>query len=167
MNRRAPLPAAEAAGAYRLPPGPLSLGYLCSATLRLLHQIMARRLGRQALTPPQLGALLLILSAPRLSLAELARYTVGDSPTLCRILGRLEQRGLVRRARSAADRRRRCTELTPRGQRLGDLTRALYVDLEHQLLAGFEEREVAQLRALLTRVLRNAMSITAKDQGAP
>jgi DNA-binding MarR family transcriptional regulator len=159
--------AANEVGGMRLPPGPLRLGYLYSSTMRLLHQLISRRLAGNELTPPQFGALMLIFHAPRLSLRELARYTMGDSPTLCRILDRLERRDLVRRAKSVTDRRYLTMALTPRGRRLAASSRTTYDDLERALLAGFEAHEIDTLRALLTRVLRNAMSLATQDQDAP
>lgn len=160
-------PAANEVGEMLLPPVPLRLGYLYSSTMRLLHSLLVRRLGPHELTPPQFGALMLILNAPKLSLRELARYTMGDSPTLCRILDRLERRGLVRREKSEADRRYLATGLTPRGRALATLSRALYDELEGKLLAGFDEQESDQLRALLTRVLRNAMILSKQEQETP
>ena len=162
-----PNPPGTAVGRMLLPPGPLSLGYLYSSTMRLLHQLIARRLAPHQLTPPQFGALMLILSAPRLSLRELARYTMGDSPTLCRILDRLERRGLVRREKSEIDRRFMTAELTPVGQHLAGRSRSIFGDIERLLLAGFEPQEIDELRALLTRVLRNAMSLSKQDQESP
>jgi DNA-binding MarR family transcriptional regulator len=150
-----------------LPPGPHRLGYLYSSTMRLLHQLLLRRLAPHDLTPPQFGALMLILNAPRLSLRELARYTMGDSPTLCRILDRLERRGLVRREKSETDRRFLAAGLTPRGRSLATIGNSLYDEFEQRLLAGFDEREIDQLRALLTRVLRNAMVLSKQDQDTP
>jgi DNA-binding MarR family transcriptional regulator len=159
--------AAKPVGEMLLPPVPLRLGYLYSSTMRLLQQLLSRRLAPHDLTPPQFGAFMLILNAPRLSLRELARYTQGDSPTLCRILDRLEARGLVRRRQSAADRRYVSTGLTPRGRSLATRGRSLHDELEEKLLAGFDEREIAHLRALMTRVLRNAMSLLQREQDSP
>lgn len=159
--------AANEAGGMLLPPVPLRLGYLYSSTMRLFHQLLTRRLAPHDLTPPQFGALMLILNAPKLCLRELARYTMGDSPTLCRMLDRLERRGLVRREKSEADRRYLATGLTPRGRSLATLGRSLYDDFEEKLLAGLDQREVDQLRALMTRVLRNAMALCQQEQDSP
>ncbi len=142
----------------------LTLGYLLSSSFRLVHQILLRRLAPHQLTPPQFGAVMLLLHAPGRTLGELARYTMGDSPTLCRILDRLERRGLVRREKDEHDRRCLATHLTERGRKVAGLARTISENLEAELLADFDSSEIETLHALLARVLRNAITLSAKDQ---
>ncbi len=79
-----------------------------------------------------------------------------EGPTLTRHLERLEELGLTRRNRSGADRRYALVELTPAGQALCHELDAIARTANDQLLAGFSDEEVTQLKDMLRRLTRNA-----------
>ena len=77
-----------------------------------------------------------------------------DRTTMVGLLDSLEGKGLVARRPDAADRRRNVVVLTDAGRdRLRVATQASDA-AEQELLAPLDEREAAQLRALLERVTR-------------
>jgi DNA-binding MarR family transcriptional regulator len=75
-----------------------------------------------------------------------------DRGQLVGLLDELEERGLVERKRDPADRRRHIVRMTPDGKRTLGKLRALARRLEDDFLASLDERERAQLHALLLRV---------------
>jgi MarR family transcriptional regulator, transcriptional regulator for hemolysin len=79
-----------------------------------------------------------------------------EGPTLTRHLERLEELGLTRRNRSGADRRYALVELTPAGQALCHELDAIARTANDQLLAGFSDEEITQLKDMLRRLTRNA-----------
>jgi MarR family transcriptional regulator for hemolysin len=79
-----------------------------------------------------------------------------EGPTLTRHLERLEELGLIRRNRAGADRRYALVELTPAGQALCHELDAIARAANDQLLAGFSEDEITQLKTMLQRLTRNA-----------
>jgi MarR family transcriptional regulator, transcriptional regulator for hemolysin len=81
-----------------------------------------------------------------------------EGPTLTRHLDRLEELGLIRRNRSGADRRYALVELTTAGRTWCDELDAISRTANGQLLAGFSEEEIAQLKNMLQRLTENAMS---------
>jgi MarR family transcriptional regulator, transcriptional regulator for hemolysin len=81
-----------------------------------------------------------------------------EGPTLTRHLDRLEELGLIRRNRAGADRRYARAELTPAGQALSHELEAIARTANEQLLAGFTEVEIAQLKDMLQRLTANATS---------
>ena len=148
-------------------PEPHRLGYLYMATMRLLHQIFSRRFAAWGLTPPQFGTLILLASLHKASLKDVARHAIGDAPTLCRIVDRLERQGLVRRDMAEGDRRLRAIELTPEGSDTARKTSEAYAQVEERLLEGISEEERQLLRQLMLRVLRNAIALVKEDQRQP
>jgi MarR family transcriptional regulator for hemolysin len=86
---------------------------------------------------------------------ELAERVSIESPTLTRYLAGMETDGLIRRRRSAADRRAATVELTPAGQAAYRKLAAIAVEGHAQLMRGFTDEEVAQLSDMLRRVQRN------------
>lgn len=82
-----------------------------------------------------------------------------EGPTLTRHLDRLEDRRLVRRDRTGADRRYARVELTPAGQALCHRLDAVARTANDQLLAGFSEAEAGQLKVLLQRLTANASGL--------
>ena len=79
-----------------------------------------------------------------------------DPGAMTRKIDVLEQRGLVRRVRSAEDRRAIKLELTPEGRKLYPKLIAVSVGLANEFLHGFTRGEVRQLEDMLKRVLANA-----------
>ena len=79
-----------------------------------------------------------------------------DPGAMTRKIDALEKRGLVRRVRSAEDRRAIKLELTPEGKKLYPKAVAIAVGLANEMLDGFNKTEVKQLEGLLKRMLENA-----------
>jgi MarR family transcriptional regulator, transcriptional regulator for hemolysin len=79
-----------------------------------------------------------------------------EGPTLTRHLDRLEELGLIRRNRTGADRRYARVELTAAGQALCHELDTIARTANDQLLTGFSEAEITQLKDLLQRLIRNA-----------
>ncbi len=79
-----------------------------------------------------------------------------EGPTLTRHLDRLEELGLIRRNRTGADRRFTRVELTAAGQALCHELDTIARTANGQLLTGFSEAEITQLKDLLQRLIRNA-----------
>jgi MarR family transcriptional regulator for hemolysin len=79
-----------------------------------------------------------------------------EGPTLTRHLERLEELGLIRRNRAGADRRYALVDLTPAGQALCHELDAIARAANDQLLAGFSEDEITQLKNMLQRLTGNA-----------
>jgi len=68
-------------------------------------------------------------------------------------IDRLERRGLVRRLPDPDDRRGVIVELTDEGGRLVDEAVAAVAESDRQLLARLDADEIAQLQALLKKLL--------------
>jgi MarR family transcriptional regulator, transcriptional regulator for hemolysin len=80
-----------------------------------------------------------------------------EGPTLTRHLDRLEELGLIRRNRTGADRRYALAELTAAGRARCHELDAISRTANDQLLAGFSEEEISQLKNMLQRLTANAM----------
>ena len=82
-----------------------------------------------------------------------------DPGAMTRKIDALEARGLVRRVRSAEDRRAIKLELTAEGRKLYPKVVAAAVERANELLHGFSKTEVRQLEELLKRILANAATL--------
>jgi DNA-binding MarR family transcriptional regulator len=89
--------------------------------LRKAHQrasaIFAERIGRHQLTPTQFAALAKLHAEDGASQNRLGRLTAMDPATMQGVIGRLVDRGFVRRDSDPADRRRAVLRLTEEGRR--------------------------------------------------
>ena len=81
---------------------------------------------------------------------------VHDPGAMTRKIDALEERGLLRRVRSAEDRRAIKLELTPEGKRVFPKMLAAAVGVANDFLAGFSRTEVRQMEDMLQRMLVNA-----------
>ena len=83
-----------------------------------LQSLSKRMLATLGLTGPQRVALRVLGRRPGISAGALAETLRVHPSTLTGVLQRLEEKGIVRRARDPEDGRRSLLELTPRGRKL-------------------------------------------------
>jgi DNA-binding MarR family transcriptional regulator len=126
-------------------------GYL----IRRVHQshsaIFADECKAYGITPVQYGILTALLHRPNIDQASLGLEVGIDRTNAADVLERLAERGLVRRAQSAADRRMMLASLTPAG-------RALTRDMH----AAMQRAQVRLLEALSSAERQRFMSLLAK-----
>ncbi|PJK03779.1 MarR family transcriptional regulator [Lysobacteraceae bacterium NML71-0210] len=84
-----------------------------------------------------------------LSANQVAERTAMDKVAVSRTLARLVERGLIARNTDDDDRRRSVLALSARGKRIHTQIAPLALEMEHKLLAGFDNEE----RRLLDRLL--------------
>jgi DNA-binding MarR family transcriptional regulator len=132
------------------------------ARLRLVITRLARRLrqqGETAASPTQLSALATIERDGPLTLGELAAVERVQPPTITAAVGRLEQRGLVRRSTDAVDRRVARVEITGQGRRLLEQSRSRKTAYLERRLADLSSDDRATLERaaeILERLLEDA-----------
>ena len=85
-------------------------------------------------------------------LCKVMRYNPG---AMTRLLDRLEEKGVVRRIRTEADRRTIQLELTTAGKALRPRIVMALVNVLNRLLDGFSPDEIRQLQSLLERLASN------------
>ena len=83
---------------------------------------------------------------------QLAELTYKDKPAITRMLDRLVERGLVRKAASAADRRAQVVSLTPEGETLRNAIVPLIVGFLERACEGISPEELAVTVATLRRI---------------
>jgi MarR family transcriptional regulator, organic hydroperoxide resistance regulator len=104
------------------------------------------------LTQKQCATLELIAANPGVSQVDIASRLRNDRATMMALIDRLEERGLVARRRSAADRRRQELTLTADGEALlGQAMQAVEAH-ERRFTARFSAAELETLVELLGRV---------------
>jgi DNA-binding MarR family transcriptional regulator len=140
-----------------------SIGYLISRLAQTVGRELDRRMLDLGLTDAQWKPLLLLQQGECSTAADLSRIACHDTGAVTRLLDRLEAKGLVRRLRSADDRRVVNLELTEDGQRVANEVPRIIAELANQVLAGFSHDEFLQFRDLLNRALSNARAL---DDGA-
>jgi len=101
-------------------------------------------LQKNGLTIPQLAALRAIQRLQPITVGVLARDIHLGAATVTGILGRLEKRGLITRARGDVDRRSVVVQLTDEGAKLIAEAPSLLQDRFHRELAKLEEWEQSQ-----------------------
>ena len=108
---------------------------------------------KAALSKTELRAILAIRARAGLSVSDLRQHLGETVPTMARILGKLDERGLIRRKKSGQDGRKRKLELSLAGEAVSDPIAAVLRDRLRfaYRLAGSEQ--VAGARAVLEALL--------------
>lgn len=96
------------------------------------------------------------------SAADLCKGLSYDAGAMTRMLDRLEAKGLIRRSRSAQDRRLVQLELTEEGRNAYPRMREIALGVTNAFLRGFTKSEARQLESLLTRMLENAHGVAQR-----
>jgi DNA-binding MarR family transcriptional regulator len=112
----------------------------------------AQRLTEHHLTPALVGILRLLRETPGQSQQALAERLGVQPSRLVPLVDDLEERGLIRRERSRADRRVNAVELTADGVALLRTVSAIVRAHEASLFAGLDADELATLTGLLARI---------------
>lgn len=140
-----------------------SVGYLVKQLAQTTGRELDRRMGALGLTDAQWKPLLLLQQGACSTAADLSRTACHDTGAITRLLDRLEAKGLVRRVRSAADRRVVHLELSEEGKRIAAEVPKIIAQLANEILAGFTQEEVFKYKDLLNRALANAREICEGD----
>jgi DNA-binding MarR family transcriptional regulator len=128
------------------------LGFHLRCAQVAVFQHFHRAVGMVEISPPQLGALLLIEANPGISQSAIAEALRFDRSTLVQIVDRLERRGLMVREPSASDRRSHALKLTAAGAKLLVRLKELVRTHEDEVGAVLSVDERRTLIGLLRRL---------------
>jgi DNA-binding MarR family transcriptional regulator len=98
-----------------------------------------------------------------LSASDLCKGISYDAGAMTRMLDRLESKGLIRRNRSAHDRRLMHLELTEEGRSAYPRMREISLTVANRFLRCFTRSEARQLESFLARMLENAHAEAVRE----
>ena len=125
-------------------------------TAHALRKAFDRLAVGMGVTRAQWKVLFKLTRTPGLRQVELADMLDLEPITLCRIVDRLEEAGLVERTRDPEDRRAWRLHVTAKSQPLIDKLQAVGADLVGQAFAGIDPKDIETTRRVLARVRENA-----------
>jgi len=137
------------------PPSGPPLGLLLARTSKTVGRAFNAALAESGGSLPIWLVLVNLRGSAWPSQLELAQAMGIEGPTLTRHLDAMEEAGLVRRVRDAADRRAFNVELTDAGSALHDRLLGVVIAFNRKLQAGISPAESAALRDLLGRLEAN------------
>ena len=134
-----------------------SLGFLISDVSRLMRRRFDERAREVGATRAQWRTLTTLSRNEGLNQGALADLLEVEPITLCRMIDRLEESGLVERRRDPADRRAWQLFLTDKSKPILDDLRSMAEDLFDQVLQGIDEPDRAALGKTLQRMRANLL----------
>jgi DNA-binding MarR family transcriptional regulator len=141
---------------------PFEIGETAHA-LRKAFDRLAVGLG---VTRAQWKVLFKLTRKPGLRQVELADMLDLEPITLCRIVDRLEEAGLVERARDPEDRRAWKLHVTAQAKPLVDKLQAVGAELVGHAFSGIDPEDIEITRKVLARVRENAGSIGTMNRAS-
>lgn len=128
---------------------------LADALVRLSHAVqhVFADVSRESALTPQQAQLLCVLAAGRVGMTQLSRVLHLEKSSLTGLVDRVEQRGLVVRARDTDDRRACRITLTPRGARLAREIHSGVTRRLDQMLTGLRATDRRRLAAAIMDVV--------------
>lgn len=140
-----------------------SIGFLISDVSRLMRRRFDERARAFGATRTQWKALAHIDRNEGINQGGLAELLEVEPITLCRMVDRLEEAGLVERRRDPGDRRAWQLFLTEKSRPVLDRMHAIADALSAQALAGVSPDQIAALTATLDHIRANLARIDTKD----
>jgi len=113
-------------------------------------------------TPPQWGALSLLLVQDGVAIGTMSQSRGVDASAVTGIVTRLEQMGLVERRMNKEDRRVIKVHLTEEGLEVSKALATVVERFEHNLKNGFLDGEMERFLAHLQQLITNATEISKK-----
>jgi DNA-binding MarR family transcriptional regulator len=132
-----------------------TLPFEIAETAHALRRAFDRRAATLGVTRAQWKVLFRLDRQPGLRQVELADILDVEPITLCRIVDRLEEAGLVERQRDPSDRRAWRLEVTAQAQPLIAKLRALADGLMAEAFAGLSEPELELMRSKMMKIREN------------
>lgn len=132
-----------------------SVAYLLSDSARLLRRAFDARMRALGVTGPQARLLLVLGLHEGQNQGFYAEQLDVEAITLCRMLDRMEEAGLLERRRDPADRRAWRVHLTEAGQALLPQLRDGVAPMVETMLAGLDPAERERFGHLLEQVRSN------------
>ena len=129
------------------------LGMLIGRADLLKNRILDKHLEPHGLTAQQFKVLVIVALYDAQTPADLCRALCLDSGSMTRMLDRLEQKDLLVRTRSEADRRQVRLLLTDSGKEIANLLSEIGAKAMNEMVGVLEDSELAMLEKLLTKVL--------------
>ena len=141
-------------GKAHFPPAESS-GYLVRDAHRAFQRLLEKRIAPHGIARGQWYFLRVLWTEDGLSQRELSARVGMMEPTTVIALRTMEKSGLIRRVRSADDKRRAQVWLTPKGQELRNELLALARGITDQSEAGITSDDLAVFRRVITRMTAN------------
>jgi MarR family transcriptional regulator, transcriptional regulator for hemolysin len=129
-----------------------SIGFLMHDVARLIRYRFDSRARGLGVTRPQWRALFNLARDPGMTQAELADRLEVERITLCRMIDRLAEAGLVERRADPPDRRVWRLHLLPAANDIVDRLATLGAEVEQEVLMPLSEAERENMIASLTRM---------------
>ena len=133
--------------------------YLYTESRRLTKE-RARAYG---LTGPQLTVISILRELGDLSLSSLSERIRAQNSTVTGIIDRMEREGLVRRERSAEDRRIVLIRLTDKGQELAREVALEPMEIFRAALDGLPKKDIDELFRVLDAVQERVRALVERD----
>jgi MarR family transcriptional regulator, organic hydroperoxide resistance regulator len=143
-----------ASRAVEFPPR-LSSGYLVRDAHRAFQRLLERRIAGYGVTRGQWYFLRVLWEADGLSQRELSARVGMMEPTTVIALRSMERAGLIRRVRSADDRRKVQVSLTAKAKRLRDELLTVARIITDEAEEGISARELGTFRRAIARMTAN------------
>lgn len=124
-------------------------------TALALRRAFDGRAARLGVTRAQWRVLGRLNKSPGLKQVELAEWLDVEPITLCRQIDRLEEAGLVVRARDPDDRRAWRLQLTPAARPIIDRLKEVAAEFAGEAFGGIDPADEARIRASLERIRQN------------
>ncbi len=128
---------------------------LVYAAFSILRKEVERALSEWKVTVPQALVLIFVDEAEGpVSVSDLARFLMQESPSVTTLLDRMSKRGLVKRVQDPHDRRKVAVSLTSRGKNVRDQIRQPALEAHEYLFGVLSDKERASLKKLLRKFRR-------------
>lgn len=128
-------------------------GHLIRRAQQVAVALFMEETGAFDVTPVQFAILNALMDSPGIDQVSLAAHVVLDAATAGSVVGRLENKGWLRREPDAADRRRRLLWVSAEGARVAAAMQVAVEAAQRRIMAPLSEPERDELMRLLDKLV--------------
>ncbi|MDO8456716.1 MAG: MarR family transcriptional regulator [Burkholderiaceae bacterium] len=128
-------------------------GYLIRRAHQVSVALFAAGMADFDLTPVQFVTLNALMDEPGEDQITLASKVAFDAATLGAVIGRLENKGLLRRDADPQDKRRKLLSLTPAGEQMVAHMKTAVEQVQSRITAPLSDAEAQELSRLLAKLI--------------
>lgn len=147
------MPAADTLQSYDFRHAP---GHLIRRAQQVAVALFMEETAAFDVTPVQFAILNALMDAPGIDQVSLASHVVLDAATAGSVVGRLENKGWLRREPDAADRRRRLLWVSEEGMRVANAMQRAVEQAQERIMAPLSAAEREQFMQLLVKIIAGA-----------
>ena len=128
------------------------INFLLTTSQHTVFQYLSQKLSKYDITPSQYGVLKCLWTKEYVTPKQIAETLCLETSTISGVLDRMQKKDLIDRIINKEDRREVQVIITEKGKRLQEPIEKIIEEINHEVMKGFDEKEVKRFKEMLRTI---------------